>query len=276
MPGHRGLERRGALHAPALAELQPGGLGEHHVGHHAGADHHAVAVELEARLGDDLRRRARRRPRSARARRRRGPRPRAPRARPGRSRPTSLAEDAARRSPPPASRSSTSCPNAAVSDAAHLAADVAAADQHDAARRLLDVGRGSRRSCRTRAGSGCPRGRSRRRAAAGRWRRSPAAPCRSATSSLVESFATPLARVELHHARARQQLDVFCSSHHSSGRKSASSLRLLAAQVAPSTAAAGRTAGRARGRRAAIEPSAPSSRSQRAQLAAARPPPISR
>ena len=85
-----------------------------------------------------------------------------------------------------------------------------------------------------------------------------------------------LAGVELHHARARR------AARRSArpplvrvevGRPRATR---LAAQVAPSTAAGARRAGPARGRRAGSSRSAPSSRSSRAQLPAARPPPMIR
>ena len=131
MPGDRGLEPRRAAHAARLAQLEPGRAGEHHVGHHAGADHHHVAVELQPALRDHLAARGRRSPRSARARRRRAPRPRAPRARPGRSRRP--------RGPNWRSSVTSSCitiehctPCAGGQRRRHLAADVAAADQHHA------------------------------------------------------------------------------------------------------------------------------------------------
>ena len=98
-------------------------------------------------------------------------------------------------------------PERAVSDAATSVADVAAADQHDA------LGLRGVRADRVRVAERAQvvdarRGRSRRRAAAARSRRSRAAPCRTRPRRLVDSFATRSLGVELHHARARQQLDV--------------------------------------------------------------------
>ena len=51
-PGRRGLQPRVDHDPAALAELQPGGAGEHHVGHRAGAHHDRVGLELEAALRD--------------------------------------------------------------------------------------------------------------------------------------------------------------------------------------------------------------------------------
>ena len=147
----------------------------------------------------------------------------------------------------------------------HLAADVAAADQHDVLG-LPRRRRGSRPSCRTRAGSGCPSSSHAVDAqpahvrAGGQQRlveRAPR-PCSTsvATRSPVSSFIT-LVRVIS---------SMSCSSHHSSGRNSDVLARLLAAAGTPSTAAGGCRAGRARGPTSRTEPSAPSSRSQRAQL----------
>ena len=107
--------------------------GEHHVGHHAGADHDARRRRARSPLSrHDVRDAARRRPRSARARPRRGPRCRAPPGGPGSS---------ARRSRRSRARACT----ASCITIAHvvprsrqrrgdLAADVGAADQHDALR----------------------------------------------------------------------------------------------------------------------------------------------
>ena len=68
--------------------------------------------------------------------------------------------------------------------------------------------RGSRPRCRARAGSGCPRARRRRRAAGARSRRWRAARAPKPTL-LLGARASPsrAAGVELHHARAREQLD---------------------------------------------------------------------
>ena len=88
-----------------------------------------------------------------------------------------------------------------------LAGDVGAADQHHPlglARRPC----GSSRRCRARAGSGCPS----RSPPSTRSRRTFAPVASSAlpkpSSSLVESAARARLGVELHHARAHEQLDV--------------------------------------------------------------------
>ncbi len=52
--GHRGLETGAALHSPGLAQLEPTGAGQRHVRHHPDSDHDHVAVELEPVLGHDL------------------------------------------------------------------------------------------------------------------------------------------------------------------------------------------------------------------------------
>ena len=147
----------------------------------------------------------------------------------------------------------------------HLGADVAAADQHHA----LGLARprpGSRPSWRTRAGSGSRRARQ----PSARSRRTLAPVATSALSNphrlLRGERGHALAGVELHHAGAREQLDVLLvpplvrAVEHVLARPPRRA-------GSPWTAAGGCRAGRARGRPAGCEPSAPSSRSQRAQLA---------
>ena len=59
MPGHRALQPGAALHAAGLPQLEPGRARQRHVRHHADADHDHVAVELQAALRHDLAARAR-------------------------------------------------------------------------------------------------------------------------------------------------------------------------------------------------------------------------
>ena len=98
----------------------------------------------------------------------------------------------------------------------HLAADVAAADQHDPLG-LLGIGADRVRVGRTRAGSGCRRGRSRPRAGDGRWRRWPASALPKPTVSLVDSVATRSA-VSSFITLVRVSSSTPCSSHQPSGR----------------------------------------------------------
>ena len=51
---HRALQAGRAAHATGLPELEPGLAGERHVGRHPRADHDEVAVQLEAARGHDL------------------------------------------------------------------------------------------------------------------------------------------------------------------------------------------------------------------------------
>ena len=176
MPGAEVSQRRGALRRRRSppARARPRGPASRRA--RAGADHDDVGVELPP---DSVTTRCTR-PVALEARQ-----PVAavtnsiavrPRARPGRSAPPRCRS---RRS----SGTSSSITivhrlPSAVSDAATSHADVGAADQHHA----LGVRRrprGSRPRCRACAGSGCPRARRPRRAAAGRWRPWRAAPGRS-------------------------------------------------------------------------------------------------
>ena len=127
---HGRLEPRRAAHAAGLAELEARAAREHHVGHHAGADHHAARSRAPGRPSSPPSSRARRRPRSARAR-----------PTPCTSTPcsSSTALDEAARPPRPRlalERDLLQHQDRAASAERgqrrrHLAADVAAADQHD-------------------------------------------------------------------------------------------------------------------------------------------------
>ena len=103
----------------------------------------------------------------------------------------------------------------------HLAADVAAADQHHALG-VLGVGADRVRVAERAQVVDARRGRSRRRAAGARSRRWRAAPLSNSTSSLVDSVATRSA-VSSFITLVRVSSSMSCSSHHSSGRNSTSS-----------------------------------------------------
>ena len=146
----------------------------------------------------------------------------------------------------------------------HLAPDVAPADQHRPLG-LLGIGADRVRVGRTRAGSGCRRGRSRPRAGDGRWRRWPAAPCRSprSPSSTASRRARPCRASSRSSGSAARPPAPPTSPPGGRARRRGSPPR----GGSPSTAAAGCTEGRARARRSGCcrrrPPRAASARSSR-------------
>ena len=255
--GHRALQPRGARDPARLAQLQPGAPRDHHVGHHPCADHHAVAVQLEPALRDhaahspvgalealelvatvDLDRRARSSTRWKK------PPTSAPNAR---SRVTSscMTIEHWRRTRRPARRPPRSrCSCRRSSPRA----------------RPRPRPPGSRRNCRTRAGSGCRRGPTRPT----RSRRTLAPVASSAlskrTSSLVDSLATRSPASSFITLVRSEQLDVVLvppAVRAAPGRPRA----LSRPQVALGERRPVIRRRRPRGPRRRIVPSAPSSRS---------------
>ena len=190
---------------------------------------------------------------------------RAPRARAGRSR-RPPARRCARTSRPPASRSCTCCRARSASPPPR-----SRCTSRRSARRARHPPRRarSRRSWGSCAGSGSRRGRRARRATCRTFAPVASSALSNATSSPFESFAfRPSASSLITLVRVIRS--IFCSPHHSSGRKRISSRDSLPPRYFFDSG--GRLYGGSFSRPTRrIEPSPPSSRSQRAQLADGQP-----
>ncbi len=195
---------------------------------------------------------------------------------------SSLAVDRDRRAPragpgrsaPPARRSSRLSATGSSITIVHVLPELGQRRGHLAARcRSRRSGppacrrrpRGSRRCCRACAGSGSPRARSPARSAAGRWRRSPAAPGRTPPRRRSDSVAVRASRSSF-VTEVRVSTSTCCSSYQLGRPEQRVLARLLACAGSP-WSSGGRLYGRSGSRPTSrIEPSAPDSRSQRAQL----------
>ncbi len=171
MPGARGLQLRVA--DDPVVDLEPGPLGQHRVRLHPGADHDQVAVEAPAALGQH---RADPAVALEGAHRLAADEGHAVLLEPLLEEAPGVVAEGARE------RHLLDRDHRAVGPGrrqrgGHLGGDVAAADQHHAAPPPWRP-RGSRRRCRRRAGSGCPRSRRPRAAGCSRSPPSPAAPGR--------------------------------------------------------------------------------------------------
>ena len=268
-PGTGVWRRESTAHAARLADLEPGGAGQPDVGHRADADHHGVGVELEPALGDH-----------------------AGDAAVGaleavelvvavdldpvllepvlEEPPGLLAEPAAERRPARASPASTSCPARSATPRPRWRCT----SRRSAPRACRRRRRGSCRCCRACAGSGCPRA----RRPGPISRRTPAPVASSALSKLTscssDSVDGPLGRSSrVTETRGSAPRPAAPRTTRAAG--TASPRATPCPGGSPSSTAGGCRAGRARARSAGSPRRRPDSRSQRAQLPAARPPPIS-